>query len=230
MRDAWRLVLIIVWGSALSCGAPTVPTTTSPPPALSTDPKDLAEALLLGSGPLADPTTVASPAVYGWPSGSEIHVRASTALSPAALVLVQQFVGRISEATLGHVRAVIEPTGVPDPHPVYGEITIWPSATPQTAGCPPGGLCTMSLAFTPPFMRGSQIVGIPEGNFAHELGHAVFDFHHVRHPGAFDKETVMLMGWALTDRDVAMMQSIYAAGLGPGATHADLAAAGIVNP
>jgi len=47
---------------------------------------------------------------------------------------------------------------------------------------------------------------------------------------AFDKETVMAGGFALTDRDVAMMQSLYAAGLGPGATRADLVAAGIINP
>jgi hypothetical protein len=41
---------------------------------------------------------------------------------------------------------------------------------------------------------------------------------------------IMVGGLGLTDRDVAMLQSLYAAGLGPGATRVDLARAGIVNP
>jgi hypothetical protein len=126
---------------------------------------------------------------------------------------------------------VIEPTSDNDPHPLYGEITVWPTATPQTnVGCPANGLCSLGLAATPPFLRGARIVGIPNGNFAHELGHAVFNFHHTRNPNVFDKETVMAGGWALTDRDVAMLRSVYVPGLGPGATRADLAAAGIVKP
>jgi hypothetical protein len=78
---------------------------------------------------------------------------------------------------------------------------------PTAPTTPAGGLCSLGLAFTPPF-----------------------NFHHTRSPNVFEKETVMVGGWALTDRDVAMMRSLYAAGLGPGATRAELAAAGIVNP
>ena len=40
----------------------------------------------------------------------------------------------------------------------------------------------------------------------------------------------MAGGWALTDRDVAMLRSVYGPGLGPGATRGELAAVGIVNP
>jgi hypothetical protein len=40
----------------------------------------------------------------------------------------------------------------------------------------------------------------------------------------------MVGGWMLTDRDVAMLQSLYSAGLGPGATRSDLVRAGIINP
>jgi hypothetical protein len=231
VRSAVHTAAVAAAVLAASCGAPSAPSTVTPTAALSTDPKDLAEALLLGSGPLADPSTLPNTMIYGWPSGSEIRVRASTELSASSLALVQQFVGRIPEATLGHVRAEIVPTPDRDPQALPGEITIWPTTTPQVnMGCPANGLCSLGLAFTPPFLRGARIVGIPDGNFAHELGHAVFNFHHTRNPNVFAKETVMAAGWALTDRDVAMMQSVYRAGLGPGATRAELAAAGIVNP
>jgi len=231
MRRTSSTVLLVILCAAASCGAPTplAPTPPVSPTALSTDPKDLVEALLLGSGPLADPSTVTSAVVYGWESGSEIRIRPSTQMTAPALAMVEQFASRIPEATLGHVRAVIDPIADVDPRPLRGEITLWPSAT--SAGCPPGALlCSLGLATTAPYLHGARIIGIPSGNFPHELGHAVFNFHHTRNPNVFAKETVMAGGFALTDRDVAMMQSLYAAGLGPGATRADLVAAGLINP
>jgi hypothetical protein len=58
----------------------------------------------------------------------------------------------------------------------------------------------------------------------------MFGFCHTKTPNAFSKETIMVGGWSLTDRDVGIIQSVYRAGLGPGATRADLVKAGIVNP
>jgi hypothetical protein len=221
--------IVTISGCGGSSRGPTAPAAPALP--TSTDPKDLSEALLLGSGPLANPANVVQTMVYGWESGSEIKVRVSTQLPGDSLALVQQFVSRVSEATLGHVRATIEPTTDVDPRPAVGEITVWATANPQSAGCPGGAsLCSLGLATKLPYLHGSRIVGVPNGNFAHELGHAIFGFNHCWNPNVFAKETVMAGGWALTDRDVAMMQSLYAAGLGPGATRADLVAAGIVNP
>lgn len=77
MRRGRVVALLFAALTATSCGgsSPSVP---SPPSGvLSSDPKDLAEALLLGSGPLSDPANrgcVHSGIVVGWPSGSVITV------------------------------------------------------------------------------------------------------------------------------------------------------------
>lgn len=217
--------------TVISCGeSPAVPSSSS---ATSNDPKDLAEALLVGTGPLSANGGGCARAgiVSGWESGSVITVRVSLQLPQLAQGQIQQVVGRIAEATLGNVNATIQLTDQPDPQPKLGEITVWGFYDPAQAGCPPGAiLCTSYPGFSTPFIRAARIVGVPTGNFPHELGHGVFGFCHTRNPNAFDSETIMAGGYALTDRDVGIVQSVYRAGLGPGATRADLVKAGIVNP
>ena len=233
MRHAGSCIAILGALVALSCGVPTNPTPPVATMAASTDPKDLAEALLVGTGPLADTVNNACHGgiVIGWRSSSDIIVRVSTLLPPSSMGQVEQVVSGIPEATRNNVHAHIETTPDAVPFVESGVITVTATPTPTALGCPGGAaLCSMGLAFTPPFLRGSRIVGIPGGNFAHEMGHAVFGFCHTKNPNVFDKETIMVGGMGLTDRDVAMMQSVYDAGLGPGATRADLAAHGIINP
>lgn len=215
----------------LSCGGPS-PSAPSSAPVASTDPKDLAEALLLGSGPLSDPGNrgcTGLGAVVGWPSGSAITVRVSSQLPPSAQGQIQQVVGRIAEATLGNVSATIQLTDEADPRPNPGEITV--VGTNPAGICPAGAaLCAFHPFFSSPFLHASRIVGQPSGNFAHEMGHGVFGFCHTMNPNVFDKEIIMAGAWALTDRDVGIVQSVYRAGLGPGATRNALVQAGIVNP
>ena len=160
-----------------------------------------------------------------------ITVRVSSQLPQTSQAQIQQVIGRIGEATLGNVNATIQLTDDVDPRPGDGEITIWGTANPASAGCPANAvLCTSTVPFVRPFIQRARIVGQPGGNFPHELGHGVFGFCHTLNPNVFAKETIMVGGFALTDRDVTMLQSVYRAGLGPGATRADLARAGIVNP
>jgi len=223
--------------AAVSCGgspltAPT-PSTTTTTTSRSTDPKDLAEALLVGTGPLSDAANrgCAPGRMVGWQSGSVIAVRVSSQLPQSSQALIQQVVSRIGEATLGNVNATIQLTDDVDPRPAVGEITIWGTSNPASAGCPTNAaLCTSTVPFFPPFINHARIVGLPTGNFPHELGHGVFGFCHTLNPNVFDKETIMAGAFALSDRDVAMLQAVYRAGLGPGATRADLANAGIINP
>jgi hypothetical protein len=147
------------------------------------------------------------------------------------LARIQQVVDRIPEATLGRVHAHIDTTTERLPLAQLGQITVTSAQESVGLGCPSSAaLCTVNLPSKPPFLNGSRILGVPGGNFPHELGHAVFGFCHTLTPNAFDKETIMVGGWSLTDRDVAMLQSLYAAGLGPGATRSDLVRAGIINP
>src|SRR5262249_11668528 len=148
-RTSWPVILAMLLAAA-SCGGPSPLATAPTTPALaeSRDPKDLAEALLLGSGPLANPGDAPATMVYGWESGSEIRVRASTQLPASSVAMIEQVVGRIAEATLGHVRATLEFTTDVDPRPSIGEITLWPAASPSAAGCPAGAaLCALNLPF-----------------------------------------------------------------------------------
>jgi hypothetical protein len=98
----------------LRCSKQPSPAAPSPSAAqTSTDPKDLTEALLLGSGPLSDPHNRGcawSDAVAGWPSGSAIKVRVSTTVREDVRPGIQQVVDRIAEATLGNVTASLELT------------------------------------------------------------------------------------------------------------------------
>jgi hypothetical protein len=232
-----RVLTALMAGLAMAaCSSPRSATVPSAPPiAASTDPKDLAEALLLGSGPLSDPDNISPCAgrttVLGWRPGSDIDVRVWSQVSATDLSRIQQVVDRIPEATLGRVHAHIDATDDRLPVAQPGQITVTSAQESVSLGCNPGAaLCTIYVAFTSPFLNGSRILGVGGGNFPHELGHAVFGFCHTRNPNVFDKETIMAGGWSLTDRDVAMLQSLYAAGLGPGATRSDLVRAGIINP
>src|SRR5882762_4314870 len=96
--------------AALSCGgsSPSAPSSSG---VLSSDAKDLTEALLLGIGPLSDPANrgcVAFGTVVGWPSGTVIVVRVSAQLPQSSQGQIQQVVSRIGEATLGNVSATIQ--------------------------------------------------------------------------------------------------------------------------
>ena len=217
--------------AAVSCGGPAAPSSTGAP---STDPKDLAEALLLGSGPLSDSANrgcLASGLVAGWQYGTTLTLRVSSQLPPDVQTQIQQVVSRIAEATLGNLSASIQPTAEIDPQPGPGEVTVWGTTDPAKLSCTPGAiLCTFLPGFKSPFIHAARIVGQPIGDFAHELGHGVFGFCHARTPNVFGKETIMVGGSGLTDRDVGIIQSVYRAGLGPGATRPDLVKAGIVNP
>jgi hypothetical protein len=231
-----RIAALAASLAAVSCGAPppTAPApSTTTTTSRSTDPKDLAEALLVGSGPLSDAANRGcSPGrMVGWQSGSMITVRVSSQLPQTSQAQIRQVVSRIGDATLGNVNATIQMTDDVDPRPSVGEITIWGTGNPAAAGCPTNAaLCTSTVPFFPPYITHARIVGLSQGNFPHELGHAVFGFCHTLNPNVFDKETIMAGAWELADRDVAMLQSVYRAGLGPGATRADLANAGIINP
>ena len=219
----------------VSCGStPPAPLPGAPSIVGTSDPKDLAEALLLGSGALSDSANRGCAplgVVVGWPSGSLITVRVSSQLPQSARTQIQQVVGRVAEATLDNVTATIQLTDQAGPRPNAGEVTVSGTNNPAMAGCSGAAvLCTMFAGFSVPFLHSVRIVGVPDGNFAHELGHGVFGFCHTKNPNVFDKETIMAGAWALTDRDVGIVQSVYRAGLGPGATRSELVQAGIVNP
>ena len=225
------MALLFAALTAISCGGPASPSSTG---ALSTDPKDLAEALLLGSGPLSDPANrgcATSGLVIGWQYSAVLTVRVSSQLPPDAQTQIQQVVSRVAEATAGNVSATIQPTTAIDPQPASDEVTVWGTTDPTKLSCVAGAiLCTFLPGFKSPFIHAARIVGYPSGNFPHELGHGVFGLCHTKSPNVFEKETIMAAGFGLTDRDVGIIQSVYRAGLGPGATRADLVKAGIVNP
>jgi hypothetical protein len=155
----------------------------------------------------------------------------SSQLPAGAQTQIRQVVSRVAEATLGNVNATALPTADIDPRPASDEVTVWGTTDPASLGCSAGAvLCTFLPGLKSPFIHAARIVGQPNGNFPHELGHGVFGFCHTKNPNVFEKETIMVAGFGLTDRDVGIVQSLYRAGLGPGATRADLVKAGIVNP
>ena len=132
----------------VSCGStPPAPLPSAPSIVGTSDPKDLAEALLLGSGALSDPANRGCAplgVVLGWPSGSLITVRVSSQLPQNARTQIQQVVGRVAEATLNNIAATIQPTDEADPRPNAGEVTVSGTNSPATAGCPAAAaLCTV---------------------------------------------------------------------------------------
>jgi hypothetical protein len=133
----------------------------------SVDPRELIEALFLGSGRLAVAGNVACSggAMLGWRPGTR-------------LVGAQQTVPQFATATRGQVRAALSRVGQPAPRPGIDEVTLRAASqaevdticrNPGVRGCAP-------QSFSGPYFRSVEIVFAPSAEaatLAHELGHTL---------------------------------------------------------
>jgi hypothetical protein len=232
---------------------PTTPTvTTSTVPAASPLPPlhplaDHIEALFLGSGPLTPRDGARAcpwfPFLSGWPRGTHVRVRISTAASRRTREVVGRVVDQIVEASNGVITATLETTPEVDPFPLASEVTLTLHPNPGSTGCAfPYGCIHHTWQSPAVFTSGRALLDrtVPPQGWAHELGHGILGMCHIdggaiggaRHsimsggPGVLSGD----LPEQLSPNDVAATQAVYAAELHPGATRDDFVRKGLVRP
>jgi hypothetical protein len=238
------MLLALAACGGTSTGAPTTPTapaTVDP----NVDMRLFIEALFLGQGPwaAAGGGCSAGQGIWaGWPRGSLVTIRVSNDLAANERDAVMGPVNQLDFATGGALRANVQYVEESNPTPARGEITVAKVADgcgPTAAGCAIPTFDARGVISAARILR----VGPPNpglGPYAHELGHALYGFCHInsdiaisRNPPGVHPSTVMGAGnngGRLTDEDVAAVRAVFGAGLSPGDSRAQFAAAGLINP
>lgn len=213
----------------------------------SVDPRELIEALLLGSGRLAVAGNVgcSGGVMLGWRPGTRLPVLVSSNVTDALLVGAQQTVPQFATATRGLVQAAIVRVDHPPPRPGVDEVSIRMAAQAEVdAFCRnPGVRGCARQSFSGPYFRSVEIVFAPSAEaatLAHELGHGLGLCHAIVAAGM---QPPLTMGVtpdgvfspsgrlsSLSPASVKSAESVYAAGLVAGASRSQFVAAGLVPP
>lgn len=200
--------------------------------------QDFVEALLLGTGPLAESPQSGCPAgpgrMAGWPTGTQVTVTMAASLNAEQQKRLTVAVGQAADATAGAIGA--RTRGSSDPHPLPGlsEIVahqIDPGAPFPCSASAQG--CTVPQFVSPG--RLSQAVISMRGSsnlLGHETGHALYGLCHlaasagfVSAMGGFDDA-----GKGLSEADIAALRAVYQAGLRGGSVRGDFVATGLIRP
>jgi hypothetical protein len=226
--------------SAAGSGAPSAEVLVG-----SVDPRELIEALFLGSGRLAVAGNVGCPggAMLGWRPGTRLSVLAASNVSDALLVAAQQTVPQFATATRGQVQASLSRVDQSAPRAGVDEVTLRATSQAEVdAICRRAGVrgCAPQF-FSGPYFRSVEIVYAPAAEaatLAHELGHALGLCHAIVAAGM---QPPLTMGVtpdgvfspsgrlaSLSPASVKASESVYGAGLVAGASRTQFVAAGLV--
>jgi hypothetical protein len=213
----------------------------------SVDPRDLIEALLLGSGRLAVAGNVGciGGRMQGWRPGVRLSVLVASNVSDALLAGAQQTAPQFQTATRGQTQAAIVRVSDAAPRPGVDEVAIRAASqaevdaicrNPGVRGCAP-------QTFAGPYFRSVEIVYAPSAEaatVAHELGHALGLCHAIVAAGV---QPPLTMGVtpdgvfspvgrqsSLEPASVKASETVYAAGLLAGSGRTQFEAAGLVRP
>jgi hypothetical protein len=216
----------------------------------SIDFRQMTDALIFGRGPLAVAGNAAAPhlgdQMDGWQPGSTFDVTVGESVSAAFVTTIENTVKQVGPATRGAVQATFEgkrPDPLATPRP--GEVTIAMLTVDQLKDeceCTDCVGCAFSW-YLGAFTTRARIVASPRADSstpAHELGHVIGLAHVISATGVRPPFTmgVTTDGMfsprgqidALDPATVRMLQAIYDAGLGAGASHREFEAAGLVPP
>lgn len=211
----------------------------------SVDPRELIEALLLGSGRLAVAGSrgCSGGAMLGWRPGTQLDVLVSTNLDDTLFVGAQQTVPQFATGTRGQVRAAITRVSHPPPRADVDEITMRRASQAEVDQVcrNPGVRGCADQAFSGRYFRSVEIVIAPSAEpstLAHELGHALGLCHAIVAAGL---EPPLTMGVTpdgafspigrlsrLSPASHKAIETVYAAGLFAGSTRPQFEAAGLV--
>jgi hypothetical protein len=213
----------------------------------SVDPRDLIEALFLGSGRLAvagNPGCFAG-RMLGWRPGASLSVLVAANVSDALFVGAQQTVPQFQTGTRGHVQAATVRVSDVAPRPGVDQVAIRAASqaevdaicrNPGVRGCAP-------QTFAGPYFRSVEIVYAPSAEaatVAHELGHALGLCHAIVAAGV---QPPLTMGVtpdgvfspagrqsSLEPATLKASETVYGAGLFAGSSRTQFEAAGLVRP
>lgn len=214
----------------------------------SVDPRNVIDAILLGSGPLAVAENQGCPRppfMAGWRPGSQVAIRVSIAVRQSRRASAESVAPQVALATAGNVTAFIAPTGDADPTPAVGEITL---ADLSTAAMRSFCSCTNCVGCAQSFSSSgfTTRVRIVMGDNAndstppHEIGHGIGACHIISAAGFTPPPTmgVSLDGVTsprgrllqLEPATLKAMETAYAAGLVAGASRGSFISKGLVPP
>jgi hypothetical protein len=200
--------------------------------------KDYVEALFLGSGPLADTANHGCSAGPGrlaaWPPGSRVTVTLGASLNERQKASTTSAAQQASEATFGQVIATVRESASSVPSPGPSEIVAHQEDVPCGIAAAAG--CASPSFSQPGVFSSASIRATPSANpMAHELGHVLYGFCHLRLGPGPQLLWTSVMGSGnntglLSERDLAAVKAVFSAGLRGGATRSEFVAAGLVKP
>lgn len=200
------------------------------------------EALFLGQGAWGAGSCPGGGVLAAWARGGPITVTISNNLSVNEREVVLRTVGQFESATNRTLQTIVRFTDESDPTPGRREVTVAKVAD-HRCGTNFGG-CAVHTFFERGVISAVRIFRVePISNltvYAHELGHGLYGFCHfnlgtavAQNPPGARPSTVMgdaVRAGRLTDDDLAAVRAVFRAGLLPGATREQFAAAGLINP
>jgi hypothetical protein len=255
LQGAWLLGCLTVLG----CGEQATPTTSSVTSeqtagggrtlilAETVQTPDVVDALFLGSGsliPRDGQTACPSPGTWtGFPRGTTVRVRVSTAVSLGAQEAIRQAVAQVAPATAGVITAVFETTADPAPVPGPGQVTVTSVASPRAAGCSSDRGCIQQAFLGPGLLLGGRTVE-PVGQLPSEyvrdaVGRGILGMCHIDARRIGGARNSLMSGGpgvrpgdsasSLTSLDAAATRAVYMSALNPGASRASFLSLGLVN-
>jgi hypothetical protein len=214
----------------------------------SVDARQVIEALVFGTGPLAVAGNAAGPqlpdTMEGWPPGTVFQVKIGQSLFSGFAALVEQTAAQIGPATRGAVQAIVAGRFPdPQPDPARGEVTVGmlaPDAILTQCLCQSCVGCAWTWLVGPTITRSRILLSdsAQPSAAAHELGHAI-GLAHIIVPSGM--RPAFAMGFTTDGRyaargqtetldpaTVRVLETLYGAGLTAGATRRQFEAAGFV--
>ena len=200
--------------------------------------QDYVEALLLGTGPLAQVPQQGCPAgagtMAGWQATSPVTVTLGASLDDEQVQRATSTVGQADLATAGVIRTMVSRSTVLHPLPGSLEIVVHQTGPALAFPCSATALgCTVPEFLGPGvFSRATVVMRRGSALVAHEMAHALFGLCHVSAVAGY----VSVMGGfedfgtGLREADLVALRAVYAAGLRGGATRGAFVAAGLVAP
>ncbi len=203
----------------------------------SIDPRDMAEALLLGSGRYAWPGALRY-RVLGWEPGSSIEFVVDDSLAPTTISSIERTVAQIEPATHHRLHARVRLASPPLPEAGDGQVTVeMVSWKDMAATCGESHSSCAWAGIQGSFVRHGRIV-LPERPFDAEpareiglvLGLDYIDGPEGIHPIFTMDNTLYAVGQldVLDPATVKLLDMLYAAGLTAGTTQRQLQDAGFV--
>jgi hypothetical protein len=211
-------------------------------PVVLPDFHDVAEALVLGTGrhEFSGNPGCSTEYLNGWPAGSTIEIIAAASLSDAERRASADAAEAFRRETGGAFHISVRSSQELEPTPQTGKIVVkrvdaqnFTTRCPTaSSGCAPMGLNTQGLIRWAEVLLLGSITGDQVGGVYHELGHALAGLCHIGqgdNPPVAQNMSAMTGAREFTEVDLGVVRAVYGAGLRPGATRSQLAAAGVIR-